>query len=379
MKIDRRTFVVSAAGTAALAFSPSALKAQEAGYTVPIRLTDRRVLIDCFVDDRGPFAFVLDTGGSVGLIDEKAVQVLGLKSVGKSPLRIHGQRRKYDMMLVDSFSFGGVVKQKGALFAATDNVTFHDGAIGSLAAGTLTTLESELDFEALEWRIYPDEGPSRDGWERIENALVKGGNENGSSWLFAPVKVGDGVFPIGLDTGAPTELRLSGDALKASGMWDAPRWTPGAPDGQGRIVRLSSLSLGGATLEGVIANLNPKSQFPYFENGLVGLPILRRFHIATRPQEDALFLKRNTLPDPARNYNRAGIWLNRAGSDLEVAVVGAGSPAEKAGIRPGDRLIDADFYETIDAMHQDAGSIVSLKVRSKSGTRTIDLILEDFL
>ena len=378
--IARRSFLAATAAMGAVALSPARLLAQPNFFTIPIRLTDKRVLIDCLLDGQGPWPLVVDTGGAVGLMEQAMVDQLRLKTVGKSPLGLIGAHRVYDMVLVDELSLGGVVRQAGALFAATDHVTFHDDAVGSLAAGVVTTMDSELDFGASQLRLYPAGAPDRGGWTRVEDAFVLEGNRFGSSWMFAPVTIGGQAFPIGLDTGSPTELRLSGEALEKSGLWDSPSWTPGAPDGKGRTVRVPEIGFGGTILTGLIATLTPESPWGPFEHGLVGLPILRRFDIATRPATKELFLRRNALPAPAPEYNRAGMWIERAGKDVKVAVVGPGSPAAAAGIAPGDRLVGADFQELIAAMQGPADTVLPLEVRSKAaGTRHIDLILTDFL
>ena len=378
--IARRSFLATTAAMGAVALSPARLLAQPNFFTIPIRLTDKRVLIDCLLDGQGPWPLVVDTGGAVGLMEQAMVDQLRLKTVGKSPLGLIGAHRVYDMVLVDELSLGGVVRQAGALFAATDHVTFHDDAVGSLAAGVVTTMDSELDFGASQLRLYPAGAPDRGGWTRVEDAFVLEGNRFGSSWMFAPVTIGGQAFPIGLDTGSPTELRLSGEALEKSGLWDSPSWTPGAPDGKGRTVRVPEIGFGGTILTGLIATLTPESPWGPFEHGLVGLPILRRFDIATRPATKELFLRRNALPAPAPEYNRAGMWIERAGKDVKVAVVGPGSPAAAAGIAPGDRLVGADFQELIAAMQGPADTVLPLEVRSKAaGNRHIDLILTDFL
>ena len=378
--IARRSFLATTAAMGAVALSPARLLAQPNFFTIPIRLTDKRVLIDCLLDGQGPWPLVVDTGGAVGLMEQAMVDQLRLKTVGKSPLGLIGAHRVYDMVLVDELSLGGVVRQAGALFAATDHVTFHDDAVGSLAAGVVTTMDSELDFGASQLRLYPAGAPDRGGWTRVEDAFVLEGNRFGSSWMFAPVTIGGQAFPIGLDTGSPTELRLSGEALEKSGLWDSPSWTPGAPDGKGRTVRVPEIGFGGTILTGLIATLTPESPWGPFEHGLVGLPILRRFDIATRPATKELFLRRNALPAPAPEYNRAGMWIERAGKDVKVAVVGPGSPAAAAGIAPGDRLVGADFQELIAAMQGPTDTVLPLEVRSKAaGNRHIDLILTDFL
>ena len=218
--IARRSFLATTAAMGAVTLSPARLLAQSNTITIPIRLTDDRVLIDCLLNGQGPWPLVVDTGGSVGLIEQAMVDRLELKTVGKSPLGLIGAHRVYDMVLVDELSLGGVVREAGALFAATDHVNFIEDAVGSLAAGVVTTMDSELDFGASQLRLYPSGAPDRSGWTRVEDAFVLEGNRYGSSWMFAPVTIGGQAFPIGLDTGSPTELRLSGEALEKSGLWE---------------------------------------------------------------------------------------------------------------------------------------------------------------
>lgn len=379
MGFGRREFLVGGVSVGAAAALPIGLRSQPASFKIPIRLTDRRVLVDCYINSRGPLALVIDTGGALGLMDERAVEQLDLRKIGSKRLAIHGRRRSYDIVEAEDLHFGGVVRQRNTLFAKTDNVTFHDGAIGSISAAALTAMPSELDFEKLEWRLHHEASYAEEGWHRTENAFVGNGDGNGAEWIFSDIGIGGQRFRIGLDTGAPSELRLSGDAMRASGLWDTETWAPGGPDGKGRVVRIPRLEFGGTELSGVIANLYPDSQFEKFDNGLVGLPILRRFHIATQPKDRSLLMKRNALPDPAPSYNRAGIWVERDDADLRVVAVGPGSPAALAGITVGDRLVGADFRKTIDAMLRPAGSKLPLEVRSGKKVRNLTLILADYL
>lgn len=40
-----------------------------APYRIPFTLTDSRVVVDCTIGSQGPFRFVFDTGGTLGLIE----------------------------------------------------------------------------------------------------------------------------------------------------------------------------------------------------------------------------------------------------------------------------------------------------------------------
>jgi hypothetical protein len=347
---------------------------------IPFTLTDTRVLVDCMVAGRGPFRFVLDTGGTIGLLDARFVRELGLRRIGESPLALRGVRDSYPVHEARELVFGGVVRQSSAAFAAVTDFNFGEGAVGSLAAGVLTAVNGELDYDAREWRIHSTP-PARPGWNRFERAIVQYGNRNGSSFLFADAGLGGHSFRFGLDTGMPTPIRIYRRTAERAGLWNAPRWSPAPPDGRTRIVRASALSLAGATIARPLVSIMESPQWELFDVGLLGLPILRQFNMATEVGSEALLLKRNgqTGTAGAERYNRAGLWIARDGERLSVGVVGGGSPAEAAGLAPGDRLVGADFAALIAGFQGQPGAQVPLTIERAGTRRELVLTLADYL
>jgi hypothetical protein len=378
--ISRRTAL---GGLAASALLPRAALAMQdpAPVRIPFTLTETRILVDCMVAGRGPFRFVLDTGGTIGLLDARFVRELGLRRIGESPLTLHGRRGSYSIHEAPELVFGGVIRQPSAAFAAVSDFSFGDGAVGSLAAGVLSAVNGELDYDAREWRIHGASPPARPGWTRYERAIVQHGNRNGSSFLFADAELGGQSFRLGLDTGWPSLTRIYRRTAERAGLWDAPRWSPGAPDGRTRVVRAPALRLAGATIERPLVSIMESPQWELFDAGIIGLPILRQFNMATEVGSGALFLKRNGQtgtagPEP---YNRAGLWITRDGARLGVGVVGGGSPAEAAGLAPGDRLVGAEFATLIAALQGEAGTRVPLTVERAGARRALVLTLADYL
>lgn len=375
MLLHRRTFIASAAVSAGLA---GHVRAESPPYRIPITLTDSRVLVDCMIGEHGPYRFVFDTGGTIGLIELNLALQLKLKQLGTSRLGLKQGRKAYPIFAVQDLSFGGQVRQAVSAIAGVDVVNFRDGAIGSIAAGALTAGDCELDFAAGEWRIYTDGSPDRSGWTRYEKAIFHQGNLNGSAFIVADARLGGQSFRFGLDTGMPSSMRIYRKTAEASGLWNAPRWSPTAPGGKGRMVR-APLHLAGETIPDVIITILETPEWSVFPMGVIGLPILRRFNMATAPKEEALFLKPNAVQAPAERYNRAGLWIDREGSDVKIAVVGPGSPAEKADLKAGDRLIGADFETLINQMFEAPGHRIALTVERAGARRDLWLQLEDFL
>jgi hypothetical protein len=328
---------------------------------------------------RGPHRFVLDTGGTIGLIDARFARELRLPRIGQAPLALGGRQGNYDLHEVRDLVFGGVARQPSAAFAAINGFNFGDDAVGSLAAGVLTAVNGELDYDAREWRIHND-APQRVGWTRYEQAIVQHGNRNGSSFLFADAELGGQRFRLGLDTGMPTPIRIYRRTAERAGLWNAPRWSPGSPDGRTRIVRAPSLRLAGATVERPLISIMESPQWELFDAGLLGLPILRQFNMATEAGSRTVLLKRNRQSPPeGERYNRAGVWITREGTRLSVGVVGGGSPAEAAGLAAGDRLLGADFEGLVAAFHGPAGAHVPLTIDRAGRRRELVLTLGDYL
>ncbi|WP_343611724.1 aspartyl protease family protein [Novosphingobium sp.] len=352
-------------------------RAATAPYRIPITLTDSRVLVDCTIGSQGPFRFVVDTGGTVGLIELEIAKKLKLKQMGSTFLNLHQGAGNYPIFVVPDLIFAGQVRQPVSVIAGVDVVNFMDGAIGSLAAGVLTAGDCELDFETREWRIYRDGAPDRSGWSRFEKGIFHAGNVKASAFIAADATLAGHSFRFGLDTGWTSPMHIYRKTADATSLWNAPRWAPAAPDGKGRMVR-APLQLAG-TMTDVIVTITEHPDWDIFPHGIIGLPVLSRFNMATQTKDETLYLKRNALPFALQKYNFAGLWIEPAGPNVKIGVVGAGSPAAKADLLAGDLLIGADFRKLRKQMFESAGTVIPLTVERAGARRDISLTLEDYL
>lgn len=375
MSIDRRAFLNA---TVAVLAVPESASAALPPYRIPITLTDTRVLVDCMIGPNGPYSFVFDTGGTIGLIELTLAKQLRLKQLGSSILGLKQGRKAYPIYIVPDLTFGNQVKQPISTIAGVETVNFREGAVGSIAAGALTAADCELDFDAKEWRIYRDGSPDRSGWTQFQKGIFHFGNKNGSAFIAAEAALNGHSFRFGLDTGMPSTMRIYRKTAEKAGLWDAPRWSPTAPDGEGRMTR-AELNLAGETLRGVIVTVIDNPEWGVFPNGVIGLPVLRQFNIATVAKDQLLLLRRNGTEAPPERYNRAGMWIDRAGADARIGVVGPGSPADRAGLNTGDLLIGVQFGKLIEEMFEPAGHEIALTVRRSGINRDIRLRLEDYL
>ncbi|MFL9842185.1 hypothetical protein ABS767_14530 [Sphingomonas sp. ST-64] len=347
-------------------------------YNVPIRLTDSRILVEATFGGDRAFLLVLDTGGQMGLINTGVADAIGLKKIGSRRLRLAWGHTDYPVFQSKNVMLGGRINLASFDMAGIER-DLGDGAVGSLPAWVLTLVDGELDLDASVWRAHEGGLPALPGATRFDKAIVQKGATADKRFLFADAALNGRSFRFGLDTGMPNYSRIYRKTAEAAGLWDAPRWTPAAPNGETRVIRPDRIELAGATIERPLIQLRDKPDWEEFETGIIGLPILRLFNIATSNRDGAVFLTRNRQePQPAQ-YNRAGLWVDRAGSGVVAGVVGAGSPAEKAGIKAGDRLSGMTFESLIQQTSGPVGAVLPLTVERGGSSRSVSLVLEDFL
>ncbi|NHO31541.1 PDZ domain-containing protein [Acetobacter fallax] len=369
------TLLTSHAGTAIAAETP---------LVAPITLTGSRVALFVVINNSDPQLFALDTGGGISLIRNELAQKLNLRETRQARFSAGGHDGAHPVYDADDVRYGGIVRQPHVLFGGMKNFGFGDGIAGSLAAGFLTTLSSELDFEAREWRIWRHGGPDRGNrFTKLHSEIMQAGPEGWSSYLYADATLNGQPLRFLLDTGSPSVVRLNHNQAVRFGLWSDDRpWVP--VQNGGRLVRADSLIFGDTTFSRPLTFLLPPAKRNYSgttenENGLIGLPTLRCFTLSADPREGILWVRRNTLPPPPARYPMSGLWIDNHDETLTVLQVGTGSPAAQAGIRPGDRILNTTFAALLPLLRGDPGTIVPLTIESDGKRRDIPLQLQSYL
>ena len=377
---SRRVVLGGGAAAVSLLVAPS-LKAQSAplSYEIPLKLDDRRLLLEARINGQGPLSLVLDTGGQLSLIDERLVDRLKLRPAGSMRLGIAGVPTAYKLYQADEIIFGEQVRQPRPTFAATTHVNFRGENAGSLASGFLASIDSEIDFRALKLRLFPNGGPSRDGWHTHERTLRKAEVDGLSPYFLADATIGDVAFRPLLDTGAPSAIIAYPRLVTSLALYEG-NWSPSFKRGEliDKVVRSNRpFRMGSLTVERPLVTLRTSDQFGV--DALVGLPILQQIDMATDVRANRLYTRPNGMPPTPPYYNMSGLWIDRDGSAITAGAVGRGSPAEAAGIRVGDRLGGMEFRPMIDALNAAPGSRVAISVGKGSSQRAVELVLRDYL
>lgn len=379
MSIGRRDVMIGGAAAVMLARAGRALAQGSGAAGVPIRLTDSRLLVAGSIGTSPTLPMVIDTGGQFGLIHTDLAQQLKLSRIGYRKLRLSWGHAEYPIYRASGLLLGGRFEVPVLALAGIDR-GLGDGAAISLPGRVLTVMDGELDMDAGQWRVYPSGLGDMAGWTRFDKGIVQRGQTEDSRFLYADASI-NGAPPMrfGLDTGMPPVIRLYRKAAEAAGLWNAARWAPAAPDGETRVVRADRIELAGAVIERPLVYIKDRPDWNEFENGIVGLPLLRLFNIATSNRDNAVLMKRNRQTMQPDMYNRTGIWIERAGDAIAVGKVGPGSPAEQAGLKPGDKLRGMTFESFVQRSDEPAGTVFNLTVERGGASQPLPLTLADYL
>lgn len=212
-------------------------------------------------------------------------------------------------------------------------------------------------------------------------------------WIVIPVRVNESrELSFILDTGALHALSLdpqllNGSKLGANAILDTiVGWGANGPV-RGDFARVDALHLGEYLLKGVVTSFPSNLSWSRLGapsadllQGNLGNRVLQRFHLFIDCPHSRIILERNeTFPEPFA-FNTTGLrfapWA--PGSEaLEVAAVFKGSPAEAAGIKPGDlvttlggRPVSGFAVNDIEALlEQTPGGELVLTVKRGSETQ----------
>jgi hypothetical protein len=399
--LDRRR-VLAAAGALALGGTglgqPARGAASSIVITVPIQLSRQRIVSPLWIDKKGPFPFLLDTGSPYYAIDPTVAQRAGIPQTSSAwgMAGMTGGARRVDAYLGTEVVIGGALRSENVVFTASNLA--DDQTVGLIPRQVLMLRRTDLDPVGGEIRIYESGAPDLKGYERLHlvqasewvNGAVLGGTGASTPDLVVDVMLDGAPLRLTVDTGAPSALTINPWGVHRHGLWDKyPKWTQGDGRGmyeayRGRMVRASELRVGSTVLKGPPVHLiDPsESNLARATDGVIGLDTLRRFTMSIDFGQQALWLKPNATVDQPFRYNRSGIQLGRIDGRMGVAAVAPGSPAATAGLQPGDVILtpNGESGPVFQWSLYDApGTVLEFAVRRDGAVKPVRLVLAELL
>lgn len=122
-----------------------------------------------------------------------------------------------------------------------------------------------------------------------------------------------------------------------------------------RMVTVGEVEFGGQRFHNVPVALNEHRGAQAVDEVNIGIGLLKPFLVTMDLGRDKLYLERR--PGPAEFLrDRAGLRTEFDGTELTLSFVSPGSPADKAGLREGDRLIAVDGQRVAADYYRSAAS-----------------------
>lgn len=341
-----------------------AFKDRRKGESIGFDFIKNLIIVPLYINDKGPFNFILDTGvGNLVISEPSLVDSLNLKNL--SSTKVYGlgkdleieafRTRQIDLRLKNAraTSISTAILKKD-IFNLSDYLGVK--IYGLLGYNFFGSFDVKINYFSR--RLYysiPGSHLKKRG-EKFDISI-----ENLRPYIFADiVPMGSSAAKVKLVIDCGASHALSMDLINKV-AFPLPEQTIQANLGiglggeiSGTMGRVDQFSLGEFNFKNVISGF-PKHDQLVFDLGLLradgnlGAEILRRFTVTFDYTNSAVYLKANSFYKQPFEHDMSGIEVYRraeSGQRIFIARVEPDSPAEKAGLKANDEILAINFMET---------------------------------
>jgi PDZ domain/Aspartyl protease len=362
--------------------------------TVPFRLLNNHVYVEGTVDGKGPYTFIVDTGGHT-LLSPHLIKEVGLKPIGEAVTSGAGEGHGTTGFVHFGEIAIGSVRLRNQDGFATD---IYDKAVEGIP------VDGMVGFELVRRMVMIiDYGRHTVTFTRPDRFEAAADSGVRVPFVFydhlpnVPGRIGDLPARFDIDTGSRSALDITSPFVVAHRLRE--RFTKGtvAVTGYGvggparsYVVRMPLVAIGSITIEDPIVDLSEARSGSFSDpnfDGNVGSGLLKRFVVTFDYARQFIYLKRiEPVPPDLDTFDRSGLWINAHGDGYEVMDVAPGSAAAQVGLAVGDLITSVDGRPATDTGLSDMrqrlrseqpGTRVQLTIRRGSRVLNVTLVLRD--
>ncbi len=359
---------------------------------LPFKFERNLIIIPLFINGKGPFNFILDTGvtifiitdpnlsDSIGLSSGRTIEITGLGEgdeleakvvtgleikIGNTTARnMAGAQLSRDAFLLSSYVGTPITGLIGYDFFNSFNIRIN------YTAQIITVSKSEDYKPRKGFKAIPISIENQKPYIRVETKL------NDSTTILSKLVIDTGAgHPISLETDSDPRITIPDTTLNARlGMGlSGPI--------NGYIGRIQKLKLNDIEINNIITS------FPNYEsvgekviltprNGNLGNDLLKRFTVIFDYPRKVIYIKPNEKFKEPFEHDMTGIELITAGDNLNrylISNVEPGSPAHDIGLQKDDEIMSINFKPAKDML---IGEIDNL-FRSRNGRNILIEVFRD--
>jgi hypothetical protein len=363
--------------------------------TIPIQIVNNHIYLSAIVDDRGPYTFILDSGGDYIITPQLATELAAKSAGGMRLSGVGSATESASFTHLNSIAVGSaVIRNQYALvlpidtgFGMSEGMRI-DGMVGyQFLARFLTT----IDYLGSKLTLSPPSAAAPRGAAPV-SFFVDG------SIPRIPITI-DGVSTTAeVDTGSRGGLGLSSPFVATHPAIAALAKTAPTVEGFGvggasyaRLGRVPAIGVGPYSIANSIVAFGVQNQGAMadpFNPANIGGAILRRFTVTFDYRNARLLLAKTPAFDAPAIFDRSGLFLIDQNGAYTIISAVAGSSAGHAGLAKGDVLVSVNGAPAAKwslpslrtLLASAAGTVVHLHIRGPRGhERDVTLTLADYV
>lgn len=331
---------------------------------ISFNLVRNLVVIPLYINNKGPYNFILDTGvGPLIITEPTIIPDLGLKNL--RPVKISGLGKGLE---IDAFLSSEISAKTGHASITNiptailkEDIFGLSNYLGIKVYGLLgyyffKSFIVELNYSSKRLVFYLPETKRTFKGEKVPIEIIN--NKPYTNIQLLTKNMGSVTAKVVIDNGASHAISL--ETLNEK-PFPVPENAIEANLGiglsgpiSGSLSRIPELKIGSFILKDVI------SSYPIYDdaaaktillnrNGNLGADILNRFNITFDYNNEAMYLRKNANYTRTFEHDMSGIELYVEGSEKKRYIINRiepGSPANLAGILPNDEILTVNFTQT---------------------------------
>ena len=313
--------------------------------TVPFRLLNNHVYVEATVNGKGPYTFIVDTGGHT-LISPRVAREAELNVVGAGVTSGAGEK-------TETTGFARYREIALGPVKLTDQPAFitkiYEPAIEGIPVDGMVGFELFARFA-----VEVDYGAKTMTMTDFASFDPKGAGTPVPFKFYDHLPAVRGLIDdmparFDIDSGSRSEIDITSPFVAKMGLRE--RYRPGisAITGWGvggaslsYVVRVPSITLGSVKVPSVVASLSESKAGSFSDpnyEGNIGSGLLKRFVVSFDYSRKIMYLKPlDPPPADAGAFDRSGMWINASNTGFVVEQVSPGGPADQAGLAKGDAI-----------------------------------------